>query len=72
VKAMITIVSKEYQLIKTPKAKAKKGYVKPNDLTRDATSSETPPEAVAIYTDEEFIQIDKEDEEPTKKRDAQK
>ena len=66
VKAMITIVSKEYQLIKIPKAKAKKGYVKPNDLTRDATSSASQPEAV------EFIQIDKEDEEPTKKRDAQK
>ena len=72
VKMMITIVAKEYQLIKIPKAKAKKGYIKPNDLTQGATSSEIPPEAVAIYTDDEFVQIEKEDEEPKKKRDAQK
>lgn len=74
VKAMITIVAKEYQLIKTPKSKAKSGYVKPNDLAKNATSSATPPEAVAIHSeddDDSFEQINKEDYEPKKKKESQ-
>ncbi|CAK9001654.1 unnamed protein product [Durusdinium trenchii] len=46
-------IQQEYQLIKTPKSKAKSGYVKPNDLAKNATSSATPPEAVAIHSEDD-------------------
>ncbi|CAK9000779.1 unnamed protein product [Durusdinium trenchii] len=58
VKAMITIVAKEYQLIKTPKAK--KGYTKPNDLPHapSTASGSTPnPEIFPIGSDSEFEKV---------------